>query len=172
MFKLSLIEVRVPLTTILMRKRQSWIFQKCCLRINNLTLQHENKWEGYSSSSTHFQPLIRSQVSVVAGSVECPSHQPHSPASPGGSQGVPRVDEIHNLCSMFWVCPVGSSQLDVPGKTSSGRCPRWHPDKMPEPPQLIPFDVKQQQQLWSCSKSLTLFYIDSVTDLHKRMHTK
>lgn len=33
------------------------------------------------------------------------SPQPHYPAPPRGSQGVPWPDEIYYLSSMFWVCP-------------------------------------------------------------------
>ena len=35
------------------------------------------------------------------------------PASPGGSQGVPRPDEIYSPSSELWVCPGVSSQLGV-----------------------------------------------------------
>ncbi len=40
----------------------------------------------------------------------------HSSSS-GGSQGVPRPDEICNPSSVFWVYPKVSYQLDVPGKS-------------------------------------------------------
>ena len=70
-----------------------------------------------------FVPLIRGRVAEAvgpAGLSRPPSPQQRSPAPPGGSQGVPRPEEIYNLSSGFWVCLGVSSQSDVPGKPPKG----------------------------------------------------
>ncbi|KAK0151092.1 hypothetical protein N1851_007783 [Merluccius polli] len=48
----------------------------------------------------------------------------------------------YNPSTEFWVYVDVSYQLDMPGK---GKVPRRHPDPMPEPPQLAPFNTKEQR---------------------------
>ena len=45
---------------------------------------------------------------------------------------------------MFWVYPGASNQLDVPGTPLTGGA-QEDPDQTPEPPQLTPFDAKEQR---------------------------
>ncbi len=51
---------------------------------------------------------------------------------------------MYNLSSVFWVYPGVSYQFDVPGKPPKEGT-QEDPDQMPEPPQLAPFDVKEQR---------------------------
>lgn len=58
--------------------------------------------------------------------------QPCSPISPGGSQGIPRLDKKSSHLSRFWVYTGLYAQSGVPSR---------HPNQMSEPPQRTPFDM-------------------------------
>ncbi len=70
------------------------------------------------------------------------------------SRGLPKPGEIYNPSSMFWVYPGFSYQLDVPSKPPNEG--RRHPYQMPGPPQLAPFDTKEQRPSCWISELLTL----------------
>jgi len=92
-------------------------------------------------------PLIQGQVVKAVGSGEKPRHpssQRHSPSPPGGSQDVPRPEGIYNLKREFWVCPRASPRRTCP-KNFQREATRTHPNQMPEPPQLSPFDAEEQR---------------------------
>ena len=73
-----------------------------------------------------------------------PSLQQHSPAPTGGPRGVPRQEGIYNPSSESYLWP---------GPPPSRTCPenlqreatRRHPNQVPEPPQLTPFDAEEQR---------------------------
>lgn len=65
-------------------------------------------------------------------------------SSPGGSQGIPRTDEEYNPSSKVWVYP-GSPPSWTCLENFQRMVPTRHPDQVPEPPQLSPFDMKVQQ---------------------------
>ncbi|XP_049890000.1 tetraspanin-13b isoform X3 [Epinephelus moara] len=83
----------------------------------------------------------------VASRAKHPRHtspQQRFPAPPGGHQGVPRPDKMCNPSSVLWVYPGASYQWDVPGTPSAGGA-QEDPSQMPEPPQMTPFDAKEQR---------------------------
>ena len=92
--------------------------------------------------STHFI----AEIAGLEGYSRYPSPQELSPALPGGSWGIPRPDEICCIIHLggFWVCHKIYSQL-VMLVNLQGEALRRHPHKMPEPPQLAPFNAKEER---------------------------
>ncbi len=67
-----------------------------------------------------------------------------SSCPPGGYQGVPKPTGRHNPSSVSCVFSGVSSWWDAPGAPPQ-EVSRWHPEQMPEPPQLAPLDVEEQR---------------------------
>lgn len=89
----------------------------------NVLTNVSKSWPTFSPVSIHPSIhgllLIQSQVAVAAGSVgysRLPFPKQRFPASPQGSWGGPRPDEIYYPSNGFWVCPWVSSKLDMPPK--------------------------------------------------------
>ena len=96
---------------------------KSILRKTVLSQWHMLSFTHILHPSIHRPPLIRGRVVGAVGQAgfsRPPSPQPHSPAPPGGSRGIPRPEEIYNPSSGFWVCLGVSSQSDVSGKPPKG----------------------------------------------------
>ena len=111
----------------------------------------------HTATSIHRLLLIQGWVVEAAGYSRPPLPKKCFSASPGGSRGVPRPDEIHRP-SEFWVCPGVSSQLDVTGTPPKG---------------LAPFDAKEQQldsELPWMTKLLTLSLWLSPATLRRESH--
>lgn len=101
--------------------------------------------EGYGShscsgTSIHYLPLSQDLVMVTAGCSRCPSPKHYFTAPPGGSRVLPSPDRIHNP-SKFWVWH-GSPPSWMCPEYLNGKAFRGHP----EPPELAPFDVKEQRR--------------------------
>lgn len=80
-------------------------------------------------SSTHpgiCELLIRGWVVLAAGQAGYSrlfSPQPHFPAPPWGSRGVPRPNEIYNPSAEFWLYLGVFSQMNVSGNSPKGGAP-------------------------------------------------
>lgn len=98
----------------------------------------------HPSIVVHISGVRLMVVPVYAGYSRRPSTWQQSPAPAGGSQSVPRPNEINNpfqrVLDLPW-CLLTS--LTCPNRQR--KAPRWPPDKKPKPPQLVPLDVKEQK---------------------------
>lgn len=72
----------------------------------------------HPSSDVHLSPGHNG--SKLCKAVQTSLPEKHFSAPPGGSRGFPRPVKIHNVCSVLWVFPGVSYQLDVPGKPPRG----------------------------------------------------
>lgn len=73
--------------------------------------------------------------------------QPPLPALPGENWCLLKLGEWYDLTSVRCICPEISFQLDMPRIPYLGsvlKASTRHPRRMPEPPQLDPFDVEHQ----------------------------
>lgn len=92
----------------------------------------------YFYPSIHFFPFIWVRVSVTGGWAGYP-WPPSPPAFPPGGS------EIYNSSGEFWICPSGSHSSWTCPENLKRKAPTRHPDQMPEPSSLAPFDEKKQR---------------------------